>query len=212
MWIQLDGLFKGDMTKISLQHTVQRTIRDIFESRLNAHVRGVQARQRQRRGHGRVLDDHRAGGGQKNFLPDAAGAITNGGNPIPSQRAEKSWAVDGVFAAVWSHAVWQRVLVTYSRMRRWMDEDSQGGLLSRCDHARDIENTPREGAADGSRALSVHPDIGGVIDAIKIQPDFFSGKAFWHFKNRAIPIGSPAKAFGNFIRPIVFSVERFGIN
>lgn len=76
----------------------------------------------------------------------------------------------------------------------------------------DVEDAAYKSAAHRSHLRAVHPDIGGVVDAVKVQPDVAIRVCAGNVNNGPVPIRGVDQAFGDNLRAFVLAVERLGIH
>ncbi len=165
------GAREAMFSMVPLDDALLRLVGHDFNGGLNSNVGGIGLRQRKIGGDQRIFQRDRAGGGEKNLLPDAGVAIANRGNPVPADGAEKGGAVDGGDAAVLADAVAQGVFVRNAGMRLRRDEHGDDGLLAGLYLRGDVEDAADERAAHRADLHAVDPDFGGVVDAVEVEPD-----------------------------------------
>ena len=132
----------------------------IFDGRLDGHVGGVGVRQRQVGDDVGILDQHRAGGGEPDLLPQAGIAVATACSQSHPMVREKGGAVDGGDAAVLADTVGDGVLVGNAGMRLRRDLHGQNGCLAGLYELCDVESAADESALDGAHLGAVHPHLG----------------------------------------------------
>jgi len=60
--------------------------------------------------------------------------------------------------------------------------------------------------------MPVDPDFSSVIYPLKAEPDSSAIVTCWNFEAASIPPVLPAKPLRNFLRPIIFPIQRLRIN
>ena len=158
------------------------------------------------------FDEHGTGGGERDLLPDAGVAVADGGEPVPADGGEEGGAVDGGDAAVRADAIAQGVFVRDAGMGLRRDEHGEHGLLAWLHVRGDVEDAADEGAASLADLGAVDPDVGGVVDAVKVEPDVVASVGLGNIDERAVPVRGVAEALGNDFGAIVFAVEGLGID
>ncbi len=147
---ELDGPLEGDVFNGAFEDAGLRLVGDVFDRGLDGDIGGVRAGQRQVRGDERVFDEHGAGGGEIDLLPDAGVAVANGGEPVPADGGEEGGAVERGDAAVLAEAVFQGVFMRHAGVGLRGDEHGDDGFLAGLDAVGDVELAADEGAAGGA--------------------------------------------------------------
>ena len=113
---ELDGAREFNVFNDTAYEALLRLVCQIRHCRLHSNVGGIGLRQRQVGRDQRIFHRDRASGGEINLAPNAAVAISNRGNPVPAQGAEKCWAVDCGDAPVLADAIADSVFMRNAGM------------------------------------------------------------------------------------------------
>ena len=205
-----------DVAQFAAHGSGPRLAGRIADRHIDRHIGGIGARQRQIGGDFRILQDHRPSRRERDLLPDAHLAIAHARHPVPADRGDKRGTVltqravrsAAVGAALVGHRLFPRI----AGMRRRSDQHRQRGLLPGRHQRRHIEDPADERAFDGADLAAVHPYVGGVIDAFKVQPDLLTRVIRRYQELGSIPVRGAAEALGNDVGTVVLAVSRVGVD
>ena len=77
---------------------------------------------------------------------------------------------------------------------------------------RDVKRASRKRAFHLAHLLAIHPDRRDVVDAVEMQPDMLALDVVRRDKLGAIPVIRARQTLGDFVRPIVFAIQRLGVD
>ena len=207
---------KTDIAEGRVQDAALRNIGDILQRGAQGQVGRISARQREVGSDKRVLDDHRAGSRERDFLPDANVPVADRRNPVPTDRANKSGAVLRQGPAIAAEAEPHGLVIRITGMQRGQNLDGHRGGFAGRDELGHVEDAPREGALDRADTGAVHEHFRHVVNSLKVQPDLPARVTRRHGELHPIPIGRAREAFGNVVQhvglAVVQAVKRFGID
>ena len=93
-----------------------------------------------------------------------------------------------------------------------MTSTATTALFARLYLRGDVEDAANECATHGAHLDAVDPDLGGIVDAVKVEPDVAALVGLGNIDDSAIPVRGMCKAFGDDLGAVVFAVERLGID
>ena len=104
---------------------------------------------------------------ERDGLPDAAVAVADAGNPVPTLGGDEGGAVERLKASVFAGPAEDGLLLRDAGVGRRRDAHGEDIVLAGLEHGGDVEAAAAECALYRAKLFTVEPDGGGVVDAFE---------------------------------------------
>ena len=132
----------------------------------------------------RRLHGDGARGRERDVVPDAVVAATDGGDPVPSGGGVERGIVAAERATVDGAA---SLIFRAAGVGVGDDADGEGVLRAGMDEAGDVEAAAHHAAVDAADAVSIEIDFRLPVDAVEVEPETVPGGERWRDEFVAIP-------------------------
>ncbi len=128
---------------------------------------------RQRGVDARVADHDMAGRSQPDVVPDAGGPVAYRRHPVPARRGQVGGGVEVhlVGARVHPGLTGGALVAGAAGHRHGRDLHGERVRPVRCEGRGHVVGRAGEGVGQTAHVVAVEPDVGGVVDAVELQPD-----------------------------------------